>query len=135
MQASLSSHKELDKHVEQDYCVNSDEAICMSSQITINEIIDYNKKNVYNISLSDADIVNEVSLINLNDYLRRKNKPFHLCILKSMKDTGIVTLGELVREYKTELDDNMIKKMKIIMSAFPNNLLEILTKTQIMMNT
>jgi hypothetical protein len=52
-----------------------------------------------------------------------------------MKDTGIVTLGELVREYKTELDDNMIKKMKIIMSAFPNNLLEIMTKTQIMMNT
>ncbi len=100
----------------------------MSSQTTINEIIDYNRKNVYNIGSSDAEIVNEVSSINLNDYLKRNNKLFHLCILKSMKDTGIESLGELVREYETELDENTCKKMKIITNAFPNNLLEIAAK-------
>jgi hypothetical protein len=117
------------KLVKQEYCnPTEEESICFSAQLTINSLTDYNRTKVYTEESDDISILNEVASINIRDYLIRKNKLFHVCILKSLTDAGIDTLGELMRDFEAETDVNTNKKMKIIISAFPNNLIELASK-------
>jgi hypothetical protein len=128
-QALLSDLNINKKIFKQDYCnKNVEENVTYSAQMTINQIVEHSRNKVYNEDLNDRDIINEVASINLHDYLKRNNKPFHLCMLKAMKEEGIETLGELMRELESESDVNTIKKMRIIKSAFPKNLVELASK-------
>jgi hypothetical protein len=133
IQAVLSGNNVTQNRINQELCnVTSKEAICGSAQSTINCLIDHSRNSIYNIStgiMDDGNVTNEVSSINLKEYLKRKNKPFHLCILKSITNAGIDSLGELLRESEMEKDINMQKKMKIIISAFPSNLIAIASNT------
>jgi hypothetical protein len=133
IQAALSGNTVTQKCIKQEHCnVTNKEAICGSAQTTINLLIDYSRNSIYDNSteiMEDMNVTNEVSSINLREYLKRKNKPFHLCILKSITNAGIDCLGELVRESEMEKDINMQKKMKIIISAFPSNLIAIASNT------
>jgi len=57
--------------------------------------------------------------------LSRKKKVFAVCILKSLGNIGLQTLGELVEAYEHERDANKNKAMKIILLSFPKHLVEI----------
>jgi len=129
IQAFLTTNNTNDGSIKQEYSkVTNDEQICHSAQIAINSIIDYNRIRYNNdllLSLGDSNIIDEVSSINLNSYLERKSRPFHVCIQKSLSVVGVETIGDLIREYETEQDINLSKAMKIIISTIPNNLIEI----------
>ncbi len=48
-----------------------------------------------------------------------------LCMIKPLTRNGITTLGELTQAYEYETEEKMIKTMKIILSSFPEALLNI----------
>jgi hypothetical protein len=114
--------------------ITKDEPICQKAQETINMITDYNRSNYEQIPDIEDDvnldkyIVDDVASINLSTYLERKNKVFHICILKSFAELGITTLHELIQELEFELDCNKAKAMKIVLSAFPKYLKQIAEK-------
>ena len=127
IQAFLSSQN--DPAIKQEYCeITKDEPICFTAQTTINCITDYNRET-YNkemvLELGNSNLVDEVLSINLESFLKRKNKLFHVCMLRALKRSGIESLGELISEYETEQDVNTNKTMRIILSAFPKNLTQI----------
>jgi hypothetical protein len=47
------------------------------------------------------------------------------CMLKPLETRGISSLGELVQNYEYEIDEKILKSMKLIMSCFPENLIKI----------
>jgi len=109
--------------------IDSKEKICQSAQETINIITDYNRNNYVKLTPeeyeSDRILIDEIASINLITYLERRGRLFHICILKQLTKEGITTLGELSLAYEHECDENINKKMKIILSAFPSVLINI----------
>jgi hypothetical protein len=101
----------------------------MSAQDTLNIIIDYNRETYQNILQdefeTDRNLIDEVSSINLNNYLTRKNKLLMLCMIKPLTKNGITTLGELIQAYEYETDEKLIKTMKTTISTFPKILVNI----------
>jgi hypothetical protein len=119
-----------DSEIRQEYCkITTDEKICQSAQGTINIITDYNRNKYCEISKeeleSDRILIDEVSSINLKTYLERKKRIFLLCILKPVSEIGVTTLGELIQSFEHEQNQNLNKAMKLILSSFPNSLLDI----------
>ena len=109
--------------------VTEEESICKTAQETLNIIIDYNRETYKNILQeeyeSDRNLINEVSSINLATYLKRKGKVFMVCMIRPLTRNGITTLGELTQAYEYETDEKLIKTMKIILSSFPEILINI----------
>jgi exonuclease III len=109
----------------------AEEAICSSAQNTINNITDFNRVNYGNIPNNEYGdpitkmAIEEVASINLMTYLRRKNKLFHVCMLKKLNQIGIYSLGELIRAYEVEIDNNLSKAMKMIISVFPVEMIQL----------
>ena len=118
------------KCITQEYSMITDyEPICQSAQETMNRITDHRRK-LYNevpqdVFETDRNMINDVSSISLNEYLKRKNHALLLCMSKILTDKGISTLGELIQAYEYENDENINKTMKLVMSAFPRQLIEI----------
>ncbi len=48
-----------------------------------------------------------------------------VCMIKPLTRNGITTLGELTQAYEYETDKKLIKTIKIILSSFPEVLLNI----------
>jgi len=57
--------------------------------------------------------------------LARKNKVFMLCMMKPLTKNGITTLSEFIQAYEYETDERLSKTKKIIISTFPETLLNI----------
>jgi hypothetical protein len=130
IQALISTRSGSGHHLHQEYQnVTDEESICKSAQETLNFIIDYNRETYKNIPQeeyeSDKNLINEVSSINLINYLGRKNKVFLLCMVKPLTSVGITTLGELTQSYEFETDEKLNKTMRMVMSAFPQILIDI----------
>ena len=110
--------------------ITSEETICESAQATINIITDYNRMT-YVSSLddehqsNDRNMINEVSSIDLQTFLTRRNKVFHLCILKQITKAGINTLGELMQQFEYEQNVNLTKAMEMIIRIIPTHLVSI----------
>jgi hypothetical protein len=109
--------------------VTEDEAVTASAQTTINILTDNNRTRYEALTEDeyecDRNLIEEVCSINIKIYLERKNRPFAVCINKAMLNVGILTLGDLVREYESENDRKLIKAMKILLSNFPKKLIKI----------
>jgi hypothetical protein len=130
IQAFLSTKSGHEFHMHQEYPkVTEEESVCKSAQETLNIIIDYNRETYKNILPeeyeSDKNLIDEVSSINLTTFLKRKNKVFMLCVIKPLTQNGITTLGELIQAYEYETDEKLTKTMKIIISTFPETLVNI----------
>jgi hypothetical protein len=130
IQDLLSTQSDHGGCLRQEYSnVTDEESICKTAQETLNIIIDYNRETYKNILQeeyeSDRNLIDEVSSINLATYLKRKGKVFMVCMIKPLTRNGIATLGELTQAYEYETDEKMIKTMKIILSSFPEALLNI----------
>jgi hypothetical protein len=111
------------------YKVTKSEDICTSAQETINIITDYNRvqysKLEYQEIESDKNLIEEIASINIETFLKRKNRVFSLCILKPITKLGITTLGELIQGYEHESDSRINKSMALIINSFPKYLIEI----------
>jgi hypothetical protein len=130
IQAILSTKSGHGKCIYQEYPnVTEEESICKSAQETLNIIIDYNRETYQSMLQdefeTDKNLIDEVSSINLTNYLTRKNKVFMVCMIKPLTKNGITTLGELIQAYEYETDEKLIKTMKIIISTFPKILVNI----------
>ena len=130
IQALLTSRSGQGNQIQQEYQdVTKEEAICQSAQETLNIIIDYNRETYKSIQQeeleTDKNLIDEVSSINLKTYLTRKNKVFMLCMMKPLTKNGITTLSELIQAYEYETDERLSKTMKIIISTFPETLVNI----------
>jgi hypothetical protein len=92
-------------------------------------MIDYNRDQYCKMEEheyeSDKNLIEELATINLETYLKRKNRMFVLCILKPLTNLGITSLGELVQSYEHEMDRNLNKAMQLVISAFPKKLVNI----------
>ena len=116
--------------IKQEYAKLTDkEAIVRSAQQTLNIITDYNREAYKNLNSdeieTDKNLIDEISSINLKTFLTRKNKPFILCILKQVNDSGITTLADLVQAEEHVKDNNLAKSIKLVLSAIPKYLIEI----------
>jgi hypothetical protein len=116
--------------IQQEYQdVTKEEAICQSAQETMNIIIDYNRETYKSIQQeefeTDKNLIDKVSSKNLITYLTRKNKVFMLCMMKPLTKNGLTTLSELIQSYEYKTDERLNKTMKIIISTFPETLVNI----------
>jgi exonuclease III len=116
--------------IKQEYSkISEKEAICSSAQKTINIITDHNRLTYNTLSSeeieSDKNLIDEISSINIKNYLTRKGRMFQICILNKLSKNGITSLAELTQAYEHEQEANLVKSMKIILSAFPKKLTEI----------
>ena len=130
IQSILAGNEEHCRCPKQEYHkVTEDEAVSASAQSTINILTDNNRKIYEGLTEEeyecDINLIKEVCSINTRTYLERKNRPFAICMNKAIFNAGILTLGELVREYESENDPKMNKLMKISLSNFPNKLIKI----------
>jgi exonuclease III len=109
--------------------VTKEEDICESAQETLNIMTDYSREQYCSMEEheyeSDKNLIEEVAAINLETYLKRKNRMFVLCILKPLTSLGITYLGELVQAYEHEIDNNTNKAMNIVISNIPKALINI----------
>ena len=130
LQAYLTNQNEKDFNLKFEYCnINHEENICSRAQSTLNIITDFYRshlslegKNVEEIN----NIVNDVSSINVRSFLKRKNKLFHVCVMKPLNDLSIEMLGELTQEYEYNSESGLSERMKIVLGAIPANLKNIL---------
>jgi hypothetical protein len=132
IQKLLSCSFVKDKQIKQEYYkINYKEPVCSRAQSSINQITDFNRSK-YNLeSCNESEIsstVNEIASIGIRDFLNRKKMLLHLCVFKPLEDQGIITLGELYQEYEFEQNVATIKRMKVILNAFPKNLVEFLDR-------
>jgi hypothetical protein len=109
--------------------ITNEESIFKSAQQSLNLITDYNREQYEKLEDEEAEtnkhLINEVSSINLLDYLKRKKYLLIICMLKPLTLNGITTLGDLVQNHEFEMDRKILKAMKIVMSVFPKNFVNI----------
>ena len=109
--------------------VTNEEVICESAQETINLITDHNRmlytKKTEEEYESNRLLIEEVSSINLNTYFKRTKKLMALCVLKSLTNIGILSLGELVQSLEYEPDRKLVKIINFVSGSIPKKLVEI----------
>jgi hypothetical protein len=110
--------------------VTKEEAICNSAQETINMITDSNREIYKKFIIQEIEnnklLIDEVSTINLEVYLSRKNRNLALCVQKSLtNNNNIVTLGDLIQTMEHEKNLKTLKAMKFILGNIPKCLIEI----------
>jgi exonuclease III len=130
MQKHLSENQEQSTTIIQEYAdITEDEPICQSAQSTINLITDHNRLSYEQIPEDKYEtnklLIDEVTSINLTQYLKRKKKVFMVCIVKNLTKIGIESLGDLTQAYEYETNEKVLKSMRMILSVFPAKLKEI----------
>jgi hypothetical protein len=112
------------KNLKRDYYdLAKSEPVCSSAQDSINVMTDYNRSHLGEVGEEDPDwIINveEMSSINVQDFLKRRNRVFHACMMNKLN-----SLGELVRAYEHESDQSLNKLMKIILVEIPSKIITI----------
>ena len=126
----LTNGNESCQSTRQEYSkITSEEPICKSAQESLNLITDYNREQYEKMEDEDTEtnkhLINEISSIDLLEYLKRKNSLLMICLLKTLTMNGITTLGELVQNHEFEMDSKILKVTKIIMSIFPKKFISI----------
>jgi len=110
--------------------ISKEEAICYSAQDTINKIIDSNRIMYAKISIPEIEhdklLIDEVSSMNLDTFLTRKNRKLASCVQKTLtKNNNIITLGDLIQTMEHEKETKTIGAMKFVLGNIPNHLIEI----------
>jgi len=118
--------------------ITNEESVTKIAQETINIITDANRKNYETLSSeeyeSDKNLIDEVTSINLETYLKRKNRPFQRCIARNLQKEGIVNLGQAIQTLEYEQDNNLVKQINLTLSTLPNKLILIAKCAQNDMN-
>ena len=103
--------------------VTDEEAICKTAQESINVITDFNRAQYEKLEESEYEndklLIDEVTSIDLNCYLSRKNKHLAVCIQRALTNNGVSSLGELTQALEYEKEEKTLKSMLFIVSNFP----------------
>jgi hypothetical protein len=101
--------------------INNSEAVVEVAQTALNVMIEHNRKIVCESSGEESMCnitINQISSINIKQYLRKNNKVMALCIYNhALNDCE--NLLELVREAETERDRKRSKTLEMILRNFP----------------
>jgi hypothetical protein len=103
--------------------ISKGEIIVENAQSTIHLIIDHNRKiSQENIedSLLSKEIINQISSINVAQYLKRKGRVLALCIYNCELNEH-ETLLEIVREAETSVNRKKSKMLEMIINNFPKD--------------
>jgi hypothetical protein len=124
IQALLSAKNDQTPQLQHEYYPVTDaEHICEAAQETLNMITDYNRVEYNKLEKeefeNDKNLIEEVSMINIEKYLKRKKKVFHLCIAKNVIKNGITTLGGMTQIQEYDNDEEFQKSIRMIMTVFP----------------
>jgi hypothetical protein len=116
--------------IKQDYVdLTKSDMVCNIAQETINIITDHTRSFCEGLEdeeyENDRNLIDEIASIDINAYLTRKRRVFAICINKQLIKAGVETLGELVQSYEFEIDEKMIKIMKLTLANFPPKLIKI----------
>jgi hypothetical protein len=105
------------------------EKVCQSAHETINLITSLNREQKYGYndedSIDSIHAINQIATINVQTYLKRKERVFLQCIHNKFKNEGIENFHELVFAAETELNKERSKRLESVISAFPKYFREV----------
>jgi exonuclease III len=126
IQSYLAGSKELLREYKK---VTEEEAICTTAQETINFITDSNRSYYNNLTEEKREsnklLIDEVSAIDLNCFLTRRNEHLAKCFQGPLIGRGITTLGDLTQALEYEKEKEILKSMNFVAARIPKHLLEI----------
>ena len=117
--------------VRREYCkLTKHEPVCFLAMDSLNVITDHNRSKLIEADESDSDWkykVEDTASIDVQVFLKRRNRVFHSCMMNKLNALGINSLGELLREFECEMCPNLNKLMKMILVEIPNEIIQIAT--------
>jgi len=103
--------------------ITKDEEICKIAQETINIITDNQRIELFGEHNADEITskiaITQISMTNLETYLKRKGRVFLSCIFNKLKREGIETFLDVVSEAEVEISINKRRQLESIIGAFP----------------
>jgi hypothetical protein len=102
--------------------VSSSEDISRIAQESLNLITDTSRTNRFSEkgdNIESKYAIEQISMININTFLARKERVFLQCMFKPFEKKGIITFLDLVREAETEMNRVSSKTLEAIIKAFP----------------
>jgi len=104
--------------------VSKSEDVTMVAQVTLKLIHKHINCLAHNINEGENKEIIEykikkIASIDINNYLISNKKTMAQCIYNSLKNEGIKTLIDLLRENEVEIDRNRKKRIHLVLSSFP----------------
>ena len=102
--------------------ISTRESITMVAQSTINLLdVVIKSKLIENFEIYSGDkiAIGYAGTINVSTYLRMSNNKLIECVYRPLLREGVETLHELVGEGEIEHDRNRLKRLKMVIQAFP----------------
>ena len=117
------------KVIDQGYSKICDkEGVTMVAQSTINTLNDGVKKELNNNLdkyIGDINAINYAGSTNIKLFLKRGNNLMIECVYNPLLHDGIESLHELVGEIEIENDRNRLRRLRMVLQAFPAGLIEL----------
>ena len=117
------------KAIDQGYSkTTNNECVTMTAQSTINVFNSIMRKELnenaerYN---GDRNAINYVGSINIKLFLKMSNNKLIECVYRPLLAEGVETLHELVGEVEIEHDRNRLRRLRMVLQAFPAGLVEL----------
>jgi hypothetical protein len=105
------------------------ECVCLNAQNSINLITSSNRDRMYGFedgeSIDSTFVINQISMINIETYLTRKERVFLKCIYNKIKKEGVETFRDLTFAAETEMNKDRSKRLESIINAFPKYFREV----------
>jgi hypothetical protein len=105
------------------------EIVCQNAQETINILTNANREQRYgydeHIAIDSIHAINQIAMINVQTYLKRKGRVFLECIHNKFKKEGLETFADLIFAAETETHRERSKRLESILNAFPKYFREV----------
>ena len=119
------------KAIDQGYNkITNSECVTMVAQSTINifgAVIRKELNENANIYINDMTAINYAGSINIKLFLKMSNNKLIECVYRPLLEEGVETLHELVGEAEIEHDRNRLRRLRMVLQAFPAGLVELAT--------
>jgi hypothetical protein len=100
--------------------ITNEEKIIERAQSSLNLITDFNRSKLNNIDITFCkNTIDQVSSIDVEQYLRRKKRVLATCVFKHISDEHFTFL-DVVRSAETEQDKTKSRVFEMIINNFPN---------------
>ena len=117
------------KTIDQGYSkITNIECVTMTAQSTINVFNSVIRKELNENAdryTGDMTAINYVGSINIKLFLKMSNNKLIECVYRPLLAEGVETLHELVGEVEIEHDRNRLRRLRMVLQAFPAGLVEL----------
>ena len=118
-----------DRVINQGYSKISDkEGVTMVAQSTINSLNQSIRERLNNnveLYKDDKTAINYAGAIDIKLFLKLSNNKLIECIYRPLLGEGVETLHELVGEIEIEQDRNRLRRLRMVLQAFPVGLVDL----------